>query len=137
MIHTKYTQTACNYNHFFIMITNHNDNNRKKRPAAAVSGNVMVETAIEQKEKGNTNEVAIPILGLIIPANLHQQCVKVYNDLCLCNKTVQQSYEPVEQQVKLILEGGYDDKMAYTATGTHLESCNSCCCDDDVMMTRI
>jgi len=37
----------------------------------------------------------------------------------------------VEWQLKLITEDGFCDEMAYTAAGTHLESCNSCCCDDD------
>ncbi len=56
--------------------------------------------------------------------------MKAWNDLHLCNATGKY-YKPVEQQVELIREGGFCDEMAYTAAGTHLESCKSCHCDDD------
>jgi len=29
------------------------------------------------------------------------------------------------------MDGGYNDEIAYTAAGTHLESCSRCHCDDD------
>ena len=56
--------------------------------------------------------------------------MKAWNDLRQRNKTGNY-YEPVERQLKLIMEDGFGDEMAYTAAGTHLESCNGCCCHDD------
>jgi len=102
--------------------------------AVVVSGDATLEQMSEskKKKKKETIEVDLPIIVApeVIAPDPRKQWVKAWNDLCQHNKTGKY-YEPVERQLKLITEDGFSDEMAYTAAGTHLESCNSCRCHDD------
>jgi len=115
------------------MMTSNNDNNNEKRMAVVVSGDASLEPMSECKKKKNEKiEVDIPISTVhqIIAPDPHKQWAKAWNDIRQHN-TTGKYYEPVERQLKLITEDGFGDEMAYTAAGTHLESCNSCRCHDD------
>ena len=102
--------------------------------AVVISGDATLEQMSEskKKKKKETIEVDLPIIVApeVIAPDPRKQWVKAWNDLRQHNKTGKY-YEPVERQLKLITEDGFSDEMAYTAAGTHLESCNSCRCHDD------
>jgi len=101
--------------------------------AIVASGDAGLETSTEHKKKKIENkEVDLPITMVqqIETADPCKQWVKAWNDIRHHN-TTGKYYEPVERQLKLIMEDGICDKMAYDTAGTHLNSCNSCCCQDD------
>jgi len=88
--------------------------------AAVVSGDTSLEPMSECKKKKNGNievDIPIPTVHQIIAPDSRKQWVKAWNDIHQHN-TTGKYYEPVEWQLKLIMEDGFCDEIAYTAAGT-------------------
>jgi len=115
-------------------MTSKNDNdNGKKRMAIVASADAGLETLTERKKKKIENtEVELPttMVERIETADPRKQLEKVWNEI-RCLNTTGKYYEPVERQLKLMLDDGICEKMAYDTAGTHLSACNSCHCRDD------